>query len=154
MSYSGDDGSARQKLSGGSTVELGGDSRKLETGLLFMQTSGDVTLQDGSRSPVTNSYLAVPMMAKLRVAALRTQSWYAKFGVISAFSVGPSRTATANPIDLMGSAGLGGRFVFTPKADFIIEATYNRGVMDAVQSSSSVNYNQGFLVLVGLSFRI
>jgi hypothetical protein len=138
--YSGKNaGQAQEKLSGGLTVEFGGAPRKLETGLVVLQTQG-------------STLLTLPMMAKLRVLSMRAQSWYGKFGFMPAFEVSSSRNDT-NKIDVLGSVGAGGRLMFTKSSDFIIEATYNRGLMDGLRGSGE-NYNQGFLVMAGMSFNI
>jgi hypothetical protein len=138
--YSGKNaGQAKEKLSGGLTVEFGGAPRKLETGLVVLQTQG-------------SAMLSLPMMAKLRVLSMRAQSWYGKFGFLPAFEISSSRNDT-NKIDVLGSVGAGGRLMFTKSSDFIIEATYNRGLMDGLRGSGE-NYNQGFLVMAGMSFNI
>lgn len=138
--YSGKNaGEAKQKLSGGVTVEFGASQRKLETGLVVLQTQG-------------STLLTLPMMAKLRVLSMRAQSWYGKFGFMPAFEISSSRKDTNN-IDVLGSIGAGGRLMFNQKSDFIIEATYNRGLMDGLRGGGE-NYNQGFLVMAGMSFNI
>ena len=138
--YSGKNGGeSKQNLSGGLTVEFGGAPRKMETGLLVLQTSG-------------STMLTIPMMAKLRVIQMRAQSWYGKFGFMPAFELASSRTDTNN-LDVMGSFGAGGRLMFDKQSDFIIEATYNRGLMDSLRGGGE-NFNQGFLIMAGLSFKI
>lgn len=129
----------KQKVSGGATVEFGGEVRKMETGLLLIQ---------GADSP----YLTLPMMAKLRVMKMRAQNWYGKFGFAPAFRT--SNNKSTNALDVLGTIGAGGRLYMTRKTDFIIEATYNRGLIEAVRSSVDNNYNQGFLVLAGVSLSI
>ena len=138
--YSGKNaGEAKQKLSGGATVEFGGAPRKLETGLLAVQTQG-------------STMLTLPMMAKIRVFSMRAQSWYGKFGFSPAFELSSSRNDT-NKIDILGAIGAGGRLTATKTSDFIIEATYNRGMLDGLRGSGE-NFNQGFLVMAGMSFNI
>jgi hypothetical protein len=131
--------SAKQKLSGGATVEFGGDVRKLETGLLVVQGAD-------------SSYMTLPMMAKLRVMNMKAQNWYGKFGFAPAFEM--SNNKRTNNIDILGTIGAGGRLYMNKKTDFIIEATFNRGLIEAVRSASDNNYNQGFLVLAGVSLAI
>lgn len=120
---------AQTKLSGGATVELGQASRKLETGLLLVQ------LPD-------SSMLTIPMMAKLRVLSLPTQNWYGKFGFLPGFEISDSRSQK-NPIEILGAIGAGGRLAFNKRADLVVEATYNRGMMEHLS---------GFLVTAGMSF--
>lgn len=132
-------GEAKQKLSGGLTVEFGGSERKLETGLVVLQAQG-------------STLLTLPMMAKLRVLSMRAQSWYGKFGFSPAFEVSSGRQDTNN-IDVLGAVGAGGRLMFNQKADFVIEATYNRGLIDGLRGGGE-NYNQGVLVMAGMSFNI
>jgi hypothetical protein len=131
--------STKQKLSGGATVEFGGDVRKLETGLLVVQSAD-------------SSYMTLPMMAKLRVMNMKAQNWYGKFGFAPAFEM--SNNKRTNNIDILGTIGAGGRLYMNKKTDFIIEATFNRGLIEAVRSASDNNYNQGFLVLAGVSLAI
>jgi hypothetical protein len=138
--YSGKNGGeSKQKLSGGVTVEFGGAPRKMETGLLVLQTQG-------------STRLTLPMMAKLRVLQMRAQNWYGKFGFMPAFELSSSRKDTNN-IDVIGSIGAGGRLMFTKKTDLIIEGTYNRGLLDGLRGAGE-NFNQGFLVMAGMSFNI
>lgn len=129
----------KQKLSGGATVEFGEDIRKMETGLLLIQAAN-------------SSYLTIPMMAKLRVMKMKAQNWYGKFGFAPAFRT--SNSKSTNAIDVLGTIGAGGRLYMTKRTDFIIEATYNRGLIEAVRSASDDNFNQGFLVLAGVSLSI
>jgi hypothetical protein len=151
--YSGRGGSKAQ-LSGGATVEFGRPSRKLETGVILMRTGAEARFK-GENDPtlVTSTYLTLPMMAKLRLVSMRAQSWYFKAGAMPAFEVGGNRDAATNNLDVLASIGLSGRLAFTRKADFVIEASYNRGLIDALHTAGD-NYNQGVLVLAGLSFRI
>jgi hypothetical protein len=142
----GGDGGSQPKLSGGVTFEFGGKAdRKIETGLLLLQTGS---------SGIDSSYLTIPMMAKLRVAKLRAQTWYGKFGFMPAFEVASSDDGATNNIDVITSLGMGGRFPFDRKSDFILEATYNRGLLDSLKGTTGQAYNQGFLVMAGLSFNL
>jgi hypothetical protein len=152
--YSGNTGGGHQKFAGGATVEFGGESRKLETGVVLMQTSADTTLYGGSTEQVNVTYLTLPMMAKIRVLKMQSQSWYVKFGAITALAVGSSDRSVTNGADVLAAAGLGGRFAFTKKADFIVEATYNRGLLESVHTAEASSFNQGFVVMAGLSFSI
>jgi hypothetical protein len=153
--YSGTTGGAKQKLSGGATTEFGLGMRRLETGLLLMQAGGRAELRDGSTQNVTSTYLTIPMMAKIRIMQMQAQSWYIKTGVLTAFEVASSRDSATNNIDVLASLGLGGRFAFTRTADFIVEATYNRGLIEAARTTAaSTDYNQGVIVLAGVSFSI
>jgi hypothetical protein len=128
---------AKAELSGGVTVEFGGDLRKMETGLLVLQTA-------------TTSYLTIPMNAKIRVAQMGPQSWYGKVGFMPAFELRNDKDT--NNIDVIGNLGVGGRFAFSAKSDFIVEATFNRGIMDAIRTANGDNLNQGFLVMAGMTF--
>jgi hypothetical protein len=152
--YSGNAGGGHQKFTGGATVEFGGAARKFETGVLLMQTGADATLKDGSVEQVNMTYLTLPMMAKVRIFQMASQSWYAKFGALTALQVGSSDRSVTNGADVLAAAGLGGRFTFTKKADFIVEATYNRGLLESIHTPTTTSYNQGFVVMAGLSFSI
>lgn len=139
--YSDTRSDSKSKLSGGLTFEFGGAPRKMETGLLVVQTE-------------FSQLLTIPMMAKLRLISMKAQSWYAKFGFMPAFEMSSTRNRDTNNLDVIGSLGLGGRLAAAKNADFIIEATYNRGILDASRTGRGENYNQGVLVLAGMSFSI
>lgn len=139
--YSDTRSDSKTKLSGGLTFEFGGSQRKMETGLLAVQNE-------------FSTLLTIPMMAKLRLISMKAQSWYAKFGFMPAFELASTRNRQTNDIDVLGAIGLGGRLAAAKNADFIIEATYNRGLMDSLRSNNGENYNQGVLVMAGMSFSI
>ncbi|MGE0526905.1 MAG: hypothetical protein AB7G93_04980 [Bdellovibrionales bacterium] len=141
-------GSSKQQLSGGLTAEFGGPARKLETGVVIMRTGSAVEGED-----ITSTYLALPMMAKIRVVSLRAQSWYTKFGFMSAFELNSSRDSVTNNFDVIGSLGVGGRLPLNRTMDVLVDASYNRGLLDALRTQGE-NYNQGFLFLAGVSIRI
>jgi hypothetical protein len=94
------------------------------------------------------------MLAKLRLMGERVQSWFFKIGTTPVFSVGHTGDVATNKVDILGTVGIGGRFAFTRKSDFILEATYNRGLMEAMTVSQKASFNQGFLIMAGLSFNI
>lgn len=135
----GTDAEAKSELSGGVTVEFGKGMRLMETGFLVLQSA-------------TTSYLTIPMNAKLRFAQLGAQSWYGKFGFMPAFELSDDKDT--NNLDVIGSLGVGGRLMFNKTSDFIIEASFNRGIMDAIRSADGDNLNQGFLVMAGMSFAL
>lgn len=144
-------GDARTRLSGGLTVEFGGPMRKLETGLLLLQSGSSALLKTGEEAQINSSYLSIPMVAKLRVLQMRAQSWYGKFGFMPAFEVASSRDSLTNNMDVFTTLGLGGRFYFNPKTDIVVEATYNRGMIDSLKQAG-MSYNNGFMVMAGMSF--
>jgi len=153
--YSGRSGSAKQKLSGGAIAEFGEGIRRMETGILILQSGGQAKLSNGRISQVTSTYLTLPMMAKFRVAQLKSQSWYIKGGFLTAVEMASSNDAATNNFDVLASLGAAGRFHFTKSADFLVEATYNRGLMEAIRTSAgSRDFNQGVMVLAGLSFKL
>lgn len=146
--YSGANGdSGSNKFSGGLTVEFGGAARKMETGLLVMPISSRLAGVD-----INSTYLAIPMMAKLRVLAGKSQSWYAKVGALTAFETSSNRGDKTNNIDVLAAIGAGGRMAMSKKIDFLVEATFNRGLIDAISGAAGKNYNQGLLVMAGMSF--
>lgn len=153
--YSGEgNGKSKAELSGGATFEFGQPSRKLETGILLLRTGGIYKLNNQDNT-INNEYLGIPVLAKLRLMGERVQSWYLKLGTTPIFSIAHKGDVPTNKVDILGTAGLGGRFAFTRKSDFILEATYNRGLMDAISTSQQrASFNQGFLVMAGLSFNI
>lgn len=129
----------------GVTAELGQTSiRMLETGLLVVQMGSDAA---------RTTFLTVPMMAKIRLFSRPAQSWYAKAGVSTAFELSSTDKAATNNVDLLAALGVGGRFAFNSRSDLIIESTYNRGLLASVRGSESA-YNQGVLVMAGLSFKL
>lgn len=152
--YSKKTGSGGQGMAGGATVELGSASRKLETGVLILQTGGDVTLNNGQDVRLKNTYLALPMMAKLRIMSMRSQSWFVKFGMTTALRIKKDDQNLSNAADVLAGLGLAGRFPLAQKSDFIIEATYNRGLLEAVRTKAEASFNQGFIVLAGVSIKI
>ncbi|MGE4132752.1 MAG: outer membrane beta-barrel protein [Bdellovibrionales bacterium] len=140
-------------ISGGVTFEMGQPARKLETGLLILQTERSVKLPKSSEAvDLRSTYLAIPMMAKIRVASLGAQSWYGKFGFLSAFEMNSNRDSATQNYDVMAAIGGGGRFMVTRGTEFLLEATFNRGLIDSLRSANGSSYNQGFLVSAGLSF--
>jgi len=152
--YSHNSGGGQQRLIGGATAEFGNESRKLETGLIFLQTGADATINNGTVERINTSYLTLPMMAKLRIMQMRAQSWYFKFGFATALRLNTNDTAATNSADVLAGIGLAGRFALAKKSDFIVEATYNRGLMEAIHTQDTTAYNQGFVILAGLSFHI
>ena len=127
----------------------------METGLLLVQTGGKATLSNGTTQDVQSTFLTIPMMAKIRIMQMHAQSWYLKGGVMTAFEVGSNNNGATNNLDVLASLGLGGRFLFTKNADFIVEATFNRGLLQALRTGSgATDYNQGALILAGVSFRL
>lgn len=152
--YSGRNGSA-QRLTGGATAEFGEGIRRMEAGLLLVQAGGKATLSRGTTQDVQSTFLTIPMMAKIRIMQMHAQSWFLKGGVMTAFEVGSNSNGATNNLDVLVSLGLGGRFLFTKNADFIIEATFNRGLLQASRTGQgSADFNQGALILAGLSFRL
>lgn len=128
-------------LSGGLTVEFGHSVRKFETGLMYMEMA-------------RSGFIAVPLMAKLRLFSMRAQSWYAKVGFATAFE-SANRKAEASNLDVLAGLGISGRAVINSRTDLVLEATYHRGLLNADAGSQSYNvFNQGLLLLAGLSFRI
>lgn len=128
-------------LSGGSTVEFGKSMRKFETGLVYIEMA-------------RSGYLTVPMMAKLRLFSMRAQSWYAKVGFATAFETA-NRQAEASNLDVLAGLGISGRAMINEKTDLILEATYHRGLLNADANSQAYSvFNQGLLLLAGLSVRI
>lgn len=128
-------------LSGGLTVEFGKSVRKFETGLIYMEMA-------------RSGFLTVPMNAKIRLVSMRAQSWYLKAGFAPAFETA-NRQAQASNLDVLAGLGIGGRAMINEKTDLILDATYHRGLLNAdVNSPAYGVFNQGLLLLAGLSVRI
>ncbi len=154
MEYSGRNSTA-QRLTGGATAEFGEGIRRMETGLLLLQAGGKLTLANGTETDVHSTYIAIPMLAKIRIFQMSKQAWYLKGGVLTAFEVGSNHNGETNNLDVLASLGLAGRFALTKNADFIVEGSYNRGLLPALRTSSNADsYNQGALVLAGMSFKL
>jgi hypothetical protein len=144
-SLSGTDG---QGFSGGVTTELGETkARLLETGVLFLQNTSTAHI-DNSNQTINTSEIALPLMGKLRFINLKSQQWYFKVGALTTFQTGTPAEHTSS-MDVLASLGVGARVPVNRNMDFIIEATYNRGVLNAFfQDNSS---QEGVLVFSGLS---
>jgi hypothetical protein len=143
----------KSSLSGGTTVELGElPTRKFETGLIALQTgasarpAGAATDQNFSAT-----FLAVPLLAKFRLLDMHAQSWFLKAGAMPAAKV--SQDDQMKDFNVLASVGLSGKLVFTRRADFVVEASYNRGLMDSLRAPGT-SYSEGVTVLAGLSFRL
>lgn len=141
-------GKSEQKFSGGLTVDFGAGPRIMETGFLILETG-----RQAQEENITSTYLALPMVAKLRLFNRPAQAWYAKVGFMSALELGSNRNDLTNDVDVLAVLGLSAKLRFTREADLIVDATYNRGTMDALRLDGHT-FNQGFLILAGLSFRI
>lgn len=128
----------------GATVEAGQPARKLETGLMIITLGSDTA---------NTQYLAIPLMAKFRIMQGKAQSWYAKAGITQAFELNSSNKEATNNVDTLLGAGFGGRLALGHDMDFIVEGTYNRGLLDNLKGGGD-NRNQGFLVLAGISLKI
>lgn len=138
-------GDKSARLSGGLLVEMGeSPARRLETGLMILNTD------TGS---ISSSYLSIPMMAKLRIFNMGAQSWFAKVGALAALETSSSRDEDTRNLDVLAAIGAGGRLRMTRAMDLLIDATYNRGLIDNLKSNGN-NYNQGILLLGGISFRL
>jgi hypothetical protein len=147
-------GGSKERFSGGVTAEFGEGMRRLETGILMVQAGGQATI-DGQQQSLHATYLTFPMLAKLRVAELASQSWFVKGGLLTGFATSRSDKDEMSAIDVMASLGASGRFAFTKRMDFIVDATYNRGLFETVRTSTaSASFNQGVLVLAGVSLGI
>jgi|GEM_PF-6506036 len=152
MGYTGKlSGSEGQGFSGGVTTELGTTkARLLETGLLFMQNRSTVKTNTADQS-VSTSEIAIPMMGKIRFIDRRSQSWYFKIGALTTFETSTNASNTSS-MDVLASLGAGVRLPVNRKMDFLIEATYNRGVLSAFFQDNSAQ--QGLLAFTGLSIAL
>ncbi len=155
MAVTGKDGSSPgNAFSGGLTTEIGTTKQRLlETGLLYIQTSGDANVgPNGSSETLNTSQLAIPLMAKIRFIDMKSQAWYMKIGALTDFqtSTNHADAAATRSFDVIGAAGIGARLPLSKQADLIFEATYNRSTLSAFQASSGL---EGFLftgISVGL----
>lgn len=152
MGYTGKlSGTPGQAFSGGLTTELGSTkARLLETGVLFMQNRSVVHSASADQS-VSTSELAIPMMGKLRFINTKSQAWYFKLGALTTFETATNATNTS-AMDVLASLGVGVRLPMSRKFDFLIEATYNRSVMNAFFQDNSAQ--EGLLVFTGLSIAL
>jgi Outer membrane protein beta-barrel domain len=155
LGYSGTSGGeATQTVSGGLTTEIGqSKQRLLETGFLFLQGNSNAKIGvNGANEKVSTSQLAIPLMAKIRFVETKEQSWYAKVGILTAFETSSNQGNATSPFDVLGSAGIGARFPAGRKADFLVEATYNRGVFNAFRDGTGIQ--EGMMIFTGISFGI
>lgn len=155
MSYSGNlGGDAGQGFLGGLTTEVGtSKARMLETGLLYIQQNSDAAVgPNGSYETIHSSQLAIPLMAKLRFLNLQSQQWYLKVGALTEFQTSSDHFSNTNGIDVLGSLGVGARLPVSRTMDLIVEATYNRGLMNVLSVDNSTH--DGFLFFTGLSIGI
>lgn len=146
-------GSEGQSFSGGLTTELGSTkARMLETGLLFLQNKSSVHNDNtNSNQTISTSELALPMMGKLRFINLKSQSWYFKVGALTTFETSSNATNKSS-MDVLASLGVGARVPVDRKLDFLVEATYNRGILNAFFQDNSAQ--EGLLVFSGLSIAL
>lgn len=150
MSYTGKmKGDKGQGFSGGLTTELGSSkARLLEVGLLFVQSKSTV---NDTNQTISTSQLGIPLMAKLRFIDMKSQSWYAKIGALTTFQTSSNEKETRS-MDVLGSVGVGARVPLERKMDILIEATFNRGIMNAFLNETSVQ--EGLLVFTGISIAL
>jgi hypothetical protein len=155
LGYAGSSGGdSTETISGGLTTEIGqSKQRLLETGILLLHTTADAKVgANGATEQVATTQLAIPLMAKIRFIETKTQSWYAKFGALTAFETSNSQGNATTPFDVLGSAGVGARFPAGKKADFLVEATYNRGIFNVLRDGTAVQ--EGVMIFTGISFGI
>ena len=133
-----------ERVGGGLTIELGQDWRRLETGVLMIPTGGEAR---------SNS-LALPMWAKFRVVHTDVLSVFVKAGAMSAFETRSARDQSTRNLDVLASGGLGGRIKLNGWADLVIDATYNRGLLDHARTAKGTDHQAGTLIFTGLSFPI
>jgi hypothetical protein len=150
MQYTGaGGGSPGQGFAGGVTTELGTSKARLaETGILFIQSNAGANIgPNGSSQTVSSSEIAIPLMAKIRFIDSRTQSWYFKIGATTTFET--ATNANTSAFDILAGGGVGVRLPVSKKMDLLVEATYNRGMLDALQNAGGVT--EGVLGFIGLS---
>jgi hypothetical protein len=142
-----------QGLSAGLTTEIGETkARLLEAGVLLVNTTSTAAIgPHGTNETISTSQLGIPLMAKLRFIDTKSQSWYFKVGAITTFQTN-SNQANTNSFDVLGALGLGARVPLDRKMDILIEATYNRGIMNAFLDESGVQ--EGVLVFTGISIAL
>lgn len=147
-------GSPGNTLSGGLTTEVGQTKQRLlEFGIVLLNSNGTAKVGiSGASEKVSMSQIAIPLMGKIRFINTKTQDWYAKVGVLTAFQTFSDHEKKTAPFDVMGSAGIGARVPTSKSADVILEATYNRGMLNAFRDETSVR--EGLMFFTGISFGI
>src|SRR5690606_27394651 len=116
------------------------------TGLLFLQSGSMAKLpKTTEETALESTYLAIPMAAKIRLLSMKAQAWYLKFGFMSAFELSSNHNSATNDMDVIGVLGLSGRLAAPGKSNLVVEATYNRGLIDSLRGDGR-NYHQGFLI--------
>ncbi|MCB0407089.1 MAG: outer membrane beta-barrel protein [Bdellovibrionales bacterium] len=139
--------SSKQNVSAGLTFDIGDSNRVVETGLAYFQTS-----TEKQNKEINSGYVAIPLNAKFYTKDAQ-EGLYIKAGMLTSFLVTTSDSKQTRNLDLIGNIGLGSKIKMSSSYDFIIEGTYNRGFMDTLKSSGDT-YNQGLMILGGISFGI
>src|SRR5262249_35610126 len=106
----------------------------------------------GSSQTVNTSELAIPLMAKIRFIQTPSQAWYFKFGATTTFQTGSNYSSQTSTFDVLMGAGVGARLPVSQKMDLLVEATYNRGMIDALRGVAGVS--EGLLFFTGLSIAL
>jgi hypothetical protein len=152
--YSGE-GSSKAQLSGGALVEFGEGAYRVETGALVLRSVSTTTYIGATQDTlIQRNLLAIPVDAKFRLYSDPAQAWFLKAGFTQAYELSSNKGDITNKIDVLASLGITTRLAFTKRADFLIESSYNRGLVPALKTAHTDAYNEGLLILAGISFRL
>ena len=151
--YSGQ-GGGRPEPTGGVSIEFGGPVYRVELGGLYLKTSSTAVWSTQPESTrINTSWLALPIFVKFRLFSSTGQDWSLKAGFLQGFVLASNKGEATNRTDVLGAFGISGRLAFLLNVDLLVEASYNRGLLPALRSVTADSFNEGTLVLLGLSFR-
>jgi hypothetical protein len=158
-----------KKISGGFLFDLGRSDLILETGLMVL-SAGAKTVQRSTSAAdiydveINTTYLAAPILAKFYGTGV-SQNFYIKGGAMPALLLAANARGVSQidrktlsrdvsdsvtSYDLVAVAGVGAEFVISPKSSLVLDATYNRGLINAASRGSSA-YNQGVSLFAGFT---
>jgi hypothetical protein len=147
----------------GATMDVGAPHGNIvtESGLLYRHF-GTNLINGNLRATFDAGYVSIPLLLKVYTGQQRPASLYFKGGIIPGFLADSTSSSSSsgtllNKFDLELALGLGGRFRISEANDLFIEATYNRGltnVIDTGSSPSSPTYNAAILLTGGLGFNL
>ncbi len=147
---------------GGLLLDIGSGAGAFQTGLVYLQT-GPKASEHGLTVSVTLNYLAVPLLGKYNFSGDPSSTFFFKGGVTPMYFVDGKVKASylgynasqkidrkeISSGDVMATAGFGFAAPMVGGNSFIVDATFNRGLVSVNKSGDDKIYNQGFLVSVG-----
>lgn len=137
----------------GATLDIGREKLVGETGLIYRQLGAKSTDSQGAMT-ISMNYLTIPGVAKYYFRGQNTDSVYVKGGLLASILVSKqvdysdANGATGNTekfdtqtFDLAPTIGVGGKFAFNEKTDFVVEAAYMRSLTQVGLNNTSVFFS-------------